>query len=389
MKKVLLTSTALFALSGAAAFAEVTLSGSAEMGVAGASAEIDRADGTSGEVSVPWEFFQDVDVDFTLTGETDGGLAFGANVDLDEAGNLGDEFSNQGVDIFISGAFGTVTMGDTDGAVDFVITDAGNIANPGSINDAETVHLGYNGAWLDGSGDGQIVRYDYSFEGFTFAASVEQMPSDRESCDAVFVTNQDGDIQTFINADGEEERVRRGSLCSTSSDGSLRDGDDDITWAVGFGYSFEFGGGSLDTGVGYQYSDNGSLSVGDSAEGVSITLPVFQGEVAATAVGATVNLDNGVSAGAGYTLFDADNADKGVHHWFVGGGYSFDAISVHANYGEWNAPTSYVSGYGLSAGYDLGGGASLLAGYGASTAENNAGGELTTEGYSFGLSFSF
>ncbi len=116
MKKVLLATTALVGLAGAAA-AEVTISGSAEMGIVGGG--VNATNGSGGET----QFFNDVDIKFTLTGESDSGLSFGAVVDLDEAGNLGNEFDNQGTSVFISGAFGTLTMGDTDGAIDWAITD--------------------------------------------------------------------------------------------------------------------------------------------------------------------------------------------------------------------------------------------------------------------------
>jgi Ca-activated chloride channel family protein len=54
--------------------------------------------------------FTDIDVEFTLSGETDNGLSFGATPSLDE--------SNDDLDqpIFIEGNFGTVTMGDHDEA---------------------------------------------------------------------------------------------------------------------------------------------------------------------------------------------------------------------------------------------------------------------------------
>ncbi|MEE4119877.1 MAG: porin [Paracoccaceae bacterium] len=384
MKKVLLSSTALFALSGAAAFAEVTISGNAEMGIAGAYTDLELSedvtdpddpnetiDSLSGDL--PVQFWQDVDIDFTLTGETDGGLAFGANVDLDEAGNLSQQFSNQGVDVFISGEFGTVTLGDTDGAVDFVITDQGNIGNPGSINDAETTHAGYQGAWLDGVGDGQILRYDYSFDAFTFAASVAQIPS--------------------------------------GGNGTVVEDDDGVTWGVGVGYEFDFGGGSVDTGLGYQYSDDGAvtLSVGqtfaaalgisdDPTTGVDESQGEFligEGNVGMWAVGAVVNLDAGFSVGANYANYDFDDAPKNVHQWSIGAGYAFDAFSFHGNYGEYNGPGASSRGWGLSAGYDLGGGASLLAGYGDSEINDidvTGDGEEDTffdQTYSFGLSFSF
>jgi outer membrane protein OmpU len=350
MKKVLLTSTALIALGGMAA-AEVTISGSAEMGIVGGQVEGTTGEGVDFDSTIPVQFFQDVDVDFDMTGETDGGLAFGASVDLDEAGNLGDEFSNQGVSIFISSDFGTLTMGDTDGALDFVTADMG-AGNPGSINDAETAHLGYLGAWLDGSGDGQIVRYDYSFDAFTFALSVEQMP--------------------------------------TGDAGELLDDDDDLTWSVGAGYDFEFAGGSAGVSLGYQYSDRGALDFGggDNDNDVTIQFATEQ-ETAATAIGASVSLDNGIDAALTYTMFDFEDADDATHIG-VGAGYSFDAISVHANYGQWSNDDATIDGYGLAAGYDLGGGASLLFGYGRSQIDvDDSDVDFTGDDYSLGMSFSF
>lgn len=365
MKKVLLTSTALFALSGAAAFAEITLSGEAEMGVAGGQGdgEVTRTDAAGVETTsdfdqtAPAQFWNDVDVTFTMAGETDGGLAFGVDVELFDSVSGGDDpFAERDFAIFISGNFGTVTMGDTDGALDFVMTEAGNVSNPGSINDAETVHLGYLGSYLDGSGDGQIVRYDYAFGALQFAASVEQ-----------------GDGPDFITDD-----------------------DNAITWAVGVGYEFEFAGGSVDTGLGYQYSDNGTLNFDFDDAGFPDDLNIAtEVETSATGVSAVVNLDAGFSAGLAYTLFDFDGLDKNVHHTGLGLGYSFDAFSVHANYGQYATPVAELRGYGLSAGYDLGGGASILAGYSRSEASDFATddttfvNDLTLDLYSVGLSFAF
>jgi outer membrane protein OmpU len=350
MKKVLLTSTALVAFGGMAA-AEVSISGNAEMGIVGGNVEVTTADGTEFDETAPAQFFNDVDVDFDMSGTTDGGLAFGASVDLDEAGNLGNEEDDMGITVFISSDFGTLTMGDTDGALDFVMVDMGNAGNPGSINDAETGHLGYLGSWLDGSGDGQIVRYDYSFDAFTFAVSAEQEPS--------------------------------------GPNGTVLEDDDDVTWAIGGRYEFEFGGGSAGVGLGYQWSSQGSIQVGGDADDQTVNISLGSGEVAATAVGVDVALDAGFTATLTYTNFNFDEGDD-VEHIGVGGGYTFDAFSVHANYGQYSTDDIDVTGYGLSAGYDLGGGASILAGYGNSSAdEDDSDRELSIDNYSLGLSFSF
>ena len=107
------------------------------------------------------------------------GLTFGASVDLDESdgsndpvrgnSNAFDGRTQGGEEIFISGAFGTLTMVDTDGALDWALQE---IAIGGSLGDAHTVHDGYSGnGFADGAGEGQIARYDYSFGDFGVAVS--------------------------------------------------------------------------------------------------------------------------------------------------------------------------------------------------------------------------
>ena len=78
--------------------------------------------------SWPCEFepHADIDVAFAMSGQTDAGPTFCASIDLDEsdgagAGGTSNAFDNRdqgGEEIFISGAFGTQTMGDADGALD-------------------------------------------------------------------------------------------------------------------------------------------------------------------------------------------------------------------------------------------------------------------------------
>lgn len=156
MKKILLASTALVGFAGAAA-AEVSLSGYAEMGIAGGDA-------------IETQFWNDIDVTFTLSGETDGGLQFGATIDLDEEGGFA--ATNGGPDsVFISGSFGKVTMGDTDGAYDWALTE---VYMGTSLADDHSSHAGANGnSGLDGTYDGQVMRYEYSFGDFAAALSAE------------------------------------------------------------------------------------------------------------------------------------------------------------------------------------------------------------------------
>ena len=91
-----------------------------------------------------------------MSGETDNGLTFGATVDLDENGRAFAAATQGGETIFISGNFGTLTMGDTDGAFDWAMSEVP--VGSGSLNDASTAHAGFNGnGGFDGTYDGQIA----------------------------------------------------------------------------------------------------------------------------------------------------------------------------------------------------------------------------------------
>ena len=315
MKKILFASTAMVAFAGAAS-AEVTLTGFAEMGLF-------VGDGGVADTGGDVEFFTDIDVTFTMAGETDGGLIFGATVDLDEGGDGSDASDNNtddgGATIFISGGFGTVTLGDTDGALDWALTEV-NFAS-GSINDDETEHGGFSGnSGLDGAFDGNILRYDYSVANFGVAASLE------------------------LDDEGDEEN-----------------------FSFGVRYELTFAGAEVNLGAGYQDAGPGQ------AYGLSVA----------------ANLANGLSLGVNYTEFDdvvdGDSLADIDRHFGIGAGYSVGAISLSANYGIFQGDDGDNEGFGLSAGYDLGGGASLQAGYG--NTDNDNGDDFET--FSFGVRMNF
>ena len=293
MKSILFASTALVAFAGAAAAQGVTLTGNAEMGI-------------FGNDDIDTQFFTDVDVTFTMAGSTDNGLTFGATVDLDEGGAgapaVADNSDDGGATIFISGAFGTLTMGDTDGALDWALTEVA--FNSGSLADDETEHAGYNGnSGLDGTGDGQILRYDYTFDSFGIALSAEQVP------------------------------------------GTGEDAGDDEVLGIGFKTDLDLGGNAIAFGIGYQNGDDVDaygLSASGSFAGFNAGISYLRTEV---------------DTGAGD--FDSD-------HFGIGVGYTTGAISVSANYGFYDTDAGDTSGIGLSAGYDLGGGAIVQLGYGYS-----------------------
>ncbi|MEM7642822.1 MAG: porin, partial [Pseudomonadota bacterium] len=322
MKKILFASTALVAF-GAAAQAEVLITGNASLGVVSSEGGLGVSDGTGGDI----EFFQDVDVDFTLVGETDNGLAFGANVDLDEADGLGDETSNQGVDVFVSGGFGTVTLGDTDGAVDWALQEVG--FSNGSINEDETSHAGWNGnSGLDGLFDGQILRYDFVAGGFGIALSAE--------------------------IDDDPNGLTR----------------NDAILGIGLQYDGTFSGFDIGIGFGYQFTDidDGTDTTGFTGVAAGFTQGVGADGVLGTGddVDTTGNYDlfgvtlnsafQGFQFGGTFMTLDGPTDDTSFDHYGVGIGYTLGAISVSANYGEFDYDDGTdAEGFGISAGYDLGG----------------------------------
>ncbi|MEM1063933.1 MAG: porin [Pseudomonadota bacterium] len=324
MKKVLFATTALIASAGIASAQGVEVSGFAELGIF----DPDTADSNV-------QFHTDIDVTFTMSGETDAGLTFGASIDLDESDGDGqfnspafDADTEGGESIFISGTFGTLTMGDTDGAFDRAMTEA---IIGGSIQD-DHEHEGYNGnAGLDGTYDGQVARYDYSFGDFGFSVSGEVADS----------------------------------------------GDGDPVLGLGVTYAAALGGVDLGFGLGYQTVDTGAID----------------GDIIGVSVDAS--FAGGFQAIFNYSTADVDVFAEDPEHFGIALGYSVDALTVAVNYGDysdWELRTdpgdADSSGLGLIVNYDLGGGAEIQFGVGDNDRDEADGGVDTTT-YSLGLALSF
>ena len=356
MKRLLMATTALCLGAGTAA-ADVALSGSAEMGVAGSKDDSAR-------------FHTDIDVTFTLSGTTDAGVSFGAAIDIDEASvedggkdhatNNDDEDGDIAVHMSQPDGFGTVTMGDTAGAIAWAVSDARG-AGPGSIRDNHE-HGGSSGNdGLDAKHDNQILRWDRAIAaGFSLGASVEL----------------DDDTG--------------GTPTSATHDPIL---------GVGGTYSMPMGVGTLGLGGGFQMgSFNHTIAAGDPAA----EDPLWDSEVEATAIGGSVSLDFG-SGGDGIKvvgdagLMEADGsiandtgaitdvADVEAMHMGLGLGYTVGAISLGVNVGTKTTESTYdvagdnnatvieetVEGVGFTAQYDLGGGAKLQFGVGSSQTDTD------------------
>ena len=156
MKKILLATTLLAATTGFAA-AEVTLSGDARMGII---SNFDDALTTTVDES-DLQFTSRARVKFTLSGSTDGGLEFGASFRADNA--VGAKTGEAG-SVFISGAFGKLSMGDVDDAANSAV---GQVSGVGLTGLGDLNEVSYIGGGLD-----PTALYEYSTGDLTIYASV-------------------------------------------------------------------------------------------------------------------------------------------------------------------------------------------------------------------------
>jgi outer membrane protein OmpU len=336
MKKILLASTAIVGFAGAASAAEITLSGYAEIGIFGGD-------------NVETQFHNDWQVNFNFSGTTDNGLEFGGKVQIEE--NNSPSSTNGGLSIddeafWVSGAFGKVTLGETDGAYDWALSE---IYTGTSIFDDHSTHAGaYWFTGLDGSYDNQIIRYEYSFGDFAVAISAEQ---------------DDGRTVTASSATISGVPVTTVSTIFTSGRPTL-----DTIWSIGGKWSGNMNGVDLGAGIGYQSGENADTWGLSGSAGFS----------------------NGMSVALGYADFSFGSNDSSW--WGIGVAYTpttMPALTIGANYGAYDlGTTNDPSGFGLVANYDLGGGAVAMAGYGSSNngTSFNGHGEDT---FSLGLGLSF
>jgi outer membrane protein OmpU len=150
MKKLLIATTALVATAGVAA-ADVAVTGNGRMGVVYDGADLN--------------FSSRIRVVFTASGETDGGLSFGGSFRADNAGGAANGIDGN---IFISGAFGKLAMGDVVGAAEAVIGDLPEIGYT-DIAANDITYITGDGVLDEGSNP--VMLYTYTAGDLTFALS--------------------------------------------------------------------------------------------------------------------------------------------------------------------------------------------------------------------------
>lgn len=315
MKKVLLATTVL-AMTATVAAAEVAVTGNARMGV------VYNGDNANDKL----QFANRIRVIFTMSGETDSGLSFGASVRADQAGaaNTGGSAGS----VFISGAFGTLTMGDVVGAAEEVVGDLPEIGFQDVVSGGANLGAGDNDTTFI-TGDGAIygspanpgALYTYSTGGLTFALGLN---------------------------DG-----------ATNAGGIYNPTAGTSAYSVGVKYAVD----AYAVSLGYEVADP---QVGASAK----------------------HLILGAEATFGTTTVQAFYGDgsgtlNGFKQYGIGATYKMDALTVKGYVKRVEVGAVDVTGYGIGAAYALGGGASLEGGIVDNDAPN------TDVRADFGVKFSF
>ncbi len=325
MKNVLFTTTALVALGGAA-FAQsnpnLSISGSAELGITYTDLDGAPNDG--------FDFVGDYGLDATFSGTSDAGISFGANIEIEHNGSTaggGGELDD--FNVFVSGAFGTLTLGDVDSAYDKVSVGI----ETGGLADEADYYATDSG--LDGVSDGIIMRYDYTFSGVTLSVSLEQGRTIADDPDTIAVETSDVDN----------------------------------VLAAGIGYSGAFSGVDVELGVGYTETEvavSPTLAVGDhSIIGVS-------GRAGFGSIGVNAFFED-VEQGTG-TDFQRIQASVD---------YTAGPILVGVN-GVFRTGDIEDESFGIFGEYDLGGGLSMV---GALSTSNRTGDDELRAGFGFAMSF--
>jgi outer membrane protein OmpU len=282
MKKILLATTVLVGTAGFAS-ADVTLSGNGRMGIVNAETVIANDKETS--------FNSRVRASVNLSASSDGGLEFGGSFGIHDAGAAaaGTEGS-----VFISGAFGKLTMGGTDSAAQNAVGQLAGVGYAGTGDGNEI-------AYLTG-GDKEMALYTFSASGLTAHVSVGQPDNadDTFSVGAAYATD------AFSVAVGYEDSSVNGTQTSVAAS------------ATASGVTAKVIYMTRDNTVGFDPTSMG-VSATYSMDAVSLTGYYRQQETSATTTATFTGIGGSYSLGGGATLAggvaDADGlarADLGV-----------------------------------------------------------------------------
>jgi len=142
MRKLLLSTTALAAaatLSANTVLADVAITGGMEWTYES------RDPGTSTTGASHDDFSSDTNIKMTFTNKTDSGLEIGLVYDMESIGD--DDANNNGADenyMYLKGGFGTIMLGQNDGAGDQLTRTASDLVGPDALSDNGSGMTGTN-----------------------------------------------------------------------------------------------------------------------------------------------------------------------------------------------------------------------------------------------------
>lgn len=320
MKNVLFATTATTALliGGIASAQGIALFGDARLGLG---YNINNEGGVTGDDDI--RAVSRVRFGVNMTGETDSGITFGATIRADNAkGGQGSATGQTDGSVFVSGSWGTLTLGDTAGADEKWVGDVpGNFSLTGLGDNQETLFLTNGGSYGDdlvaNPSARPTIRYDFDIAGFGVSVS-----SNRDLTDV----------------------------------------------AVGLGYTLDTGMGGFTIAGGYATIDGFQIeqSATLNSDGtINVTPASNVNDVESWSAGITGDFAN-FDAGVVWISNDGDNAD--FQELLVGldttiadfgvGAYYVNILSADGGLADVDGNDAY----GLTATYDLGGGASINGG---------------------------
>lgn len=353
MKSVLLATTALVAFAGAAA-AEITFDGDARIGMRYDESLVDGVYDDDGELvgltegdSESWNVVSRARIRFTMTGETDSGLSFGARFRANEVDRIsgGSNFSNTDGEVWIEGAYGRLTAGDIDSALESAVGDLPEIGVSGLnyYNEFQYTTSDYDTEFGDEFNNAGLL-YEYKFGDASIYASfmdgyvgttAEEIDGDAWALGVGYTLGDYTFGLGYESANVFIDPVIWTALAQSrddSADVDFDDVDDFIVDAVSDNDNSTWGisGGTSWAGVTFK-----AIYLSTSVDGEAGTSFVDDYDVAQYGIGAEYEMANGIGLAGFYRKIDGDDIDD---------------IANEADM------------YGIGASYDLGGGATLKGG---------------------------
>ena len=269
MRKILFGTTAIvgitFATQALAAGPELSLSGFSKF-------EMDFVDQDLTALSKGYRFeVDDFEIDFKAEATADNGLTYGTKLEMQFAnGDAGADFTDEAT-IYFSGNWGTLILGNDDGAnADYHIAGYGIIGGMGAW-DGEKFFTNDSGAFVDSalsvdSGDATKVSYfTPSFSGFSVGAS--WIPDSGHFGGEALSSGDDDDIENSLAVaakyEGSFNEVGiavsgiyvNGSYENNDDDGAPSEQNDASAWSVGAQISY------AGFALAASYNDNGDSGV--------------------------------------------------------------------------------------------------------------------------------